>query len=90
MDVDQLSGATGSTHPQSRGPTPLAECAVCGQISKVRTVCVRSASTGLCGGCRVTGIPTATCSSGNVTDDVIAKYIAEQNMDQDEDFKVDG
>jgi len=30
------------------------------------------------------------CSSGNVTDDVIAKYIAEQNTDQDEDFKVDG
>ena len=25
-----------------------------------------------------------------VTDDVIAKYIAEQNIDQDEDFKVDG
>jgi putative transposase len=30
------------------------------------------------------------CSSGNVTDDVIVKYIAEQNVDQDEDFKVDG
>jgi putative transposase len=30
------------------------------------------------------------CSSGNVTDDVIAKYIAEQNAGQDEDFKVDG
>ena len=30
------------------------------------------------------------CSSGNVTDEVIAKYIAEQNIDQDEDFKVDG
>jgi putative transposase len=30
------------------------------------------------------------CSSGNVTNDVIAKYIAEQNIDQDEDFKVDG
>jgi hypothetical protein len=28
--------------------------------SKARTVCVRSASTGLCGGCWVTGIPTAT------------------------------
>jgi hypothetical protein len=25
-----------------------------------------------------------------VTDDVIAKYIAEQNINQDEDFKVDG
>ena len=28
--------------------------------SEVRTVCVSSASTGPCGGCRVTGIPTAT------------------------------
>ena len=30
------------------------------------------------------------CSSGNVTDEVITKYIAEQNTDQDEDFRVDG
>jgi putative transposase len=30
------------------------------------------------------------CSSGNVTDEVIAKYIAEQNIDQGEDFRVDG
>ena len=30
------------------------------------------------------------CSSGNVTDEVIAKYIADQNIDQDEDFRVDG
>jgi len=30
------------------------------------------------------------CSSGNMTDEVIAKYIAEQNLDQDEDFRVDG
>src|ERR1700736_5065581 len=29
-------------------------------ISKVGTVCVRSASTGLCGGQRVTAVPTAT------------------------------
>src|SRR5438094_7925195 len=28
--------------------------------TKVGTVCASSASTGLCGGCRVTGIPTAT------------------------------
>jgi len=28
-------------------------------------------------------------SSGNVTDEVIAKYIAEQNVDQDPDFRVD-
>jgi len=25
-----------------------------------------------------------------MTDEVIAKYIAEQNLDQDEDFRVDG
>jgi putative transposase len=30
------------------------------------------------------------CSSGNVTDEVVAKYIAEQNIEQDEDFRVDG
>lgn len=30
------------------------------------------------------------CSSGNVTDEVIAGYIANQSHDQDEDFKVDG
>ena len=30
------------------------------------------------------------CSSGNVTDEVIAKYIADQNVEQDEDFRVDG
>jgi hypothetical protein len=31
----------------------------CTPLSKVGTVCVRSASTVLCGGCRATGIPTA-------------------------------
>ncbi len=30
------------------------------------------------------------CSSGNVTDEVIAEYIAHQNTEVDEDFKVDG
>ena len=30
------------------------------------------------------------CSSGNVTDEVIAEYIANQSPDQDEDFTVDG
>jgi putative transposase len=29
------------------------------------------------------------CSSGNVTDEVIAEYIATQSQDQDDDFKVD-
>src|ERR1035437_3080265 len=60
MDVDPFSGATWCIDPPSRGSTPVAEWAVCRQISEVRTVCVTSASTDLCGGCRVTGIPTAT------------------------------
>ena len=30
------------------------------------------------------------CSSGNVTDEVIAKYIEEQNQDKEDDFKVEG
>ena len=30
------------------------------------------------------------CSSGNVTDEIIAEYIANQNQNQDEDFRVDG
>jgi putative transposase len=29
-------------------------------------------------------------SSGNVTDEAIAEYIAHQNENQDEDFRVDG
>src|ERR1035437_8409002 len=65
MDVDPFSGATWCIDPPSRGSTPVAEWAVCRQISEVRTVCVRSASTDLCGGCRVTGIPTATQPAGD-------------------------
>lgn len=30
------------------------------------------------------------CSSGNVTDEVIAKYIEEQELESDDDFKVEG
>ena len=30
------------------------------------------------------------CSSGNVTDKIIAEYIANRNQNQDEDFRVDG
>jgi len=30
------------------------------------------------------------CSSGNVTDDMIAEYIANQSHDRDDDFKVEG
>jgi len=35
-------------------------------------------------------VDTFAAVPGNVTDDVIAKYIAEQNTNVDEDFKVDG
>ena len=30
------------------------------------------------------------CSSGNVTDEIIAEYIANQNEDRVDDFRVDG
>jgi putative transposase len=30
------------------------------------------------------------CSTGNVTDEMIAEYIAHQQDDRDDDFKVDG
>jgi len=30
------------------------------------------------------------CSSGNVTDEIVAQYIANQNTTPDEDFRVDG
>ena len=30
------------------------------------------------------------CSSGNVTDDVVMQYIAQQSTDQDQDFRVEG
>jgi hypothetical protein len=33
---------------------------------------------------------SAACSFGNVTDEVIAEYIANQNETQGEDFRVDG
>jgi hypothetical protein len=51
------------TQSRESGPSGLdrvREAELRRQVSEVGTVCVRSASTGLCGGCRVTGIPTAT------------------------------
>ena len=51
----------------------MVRCAICGQASKVRTVCVKSARTDLCGGCRVTGIPTATRVE-NLLDTVRERY----------------
>ena len=60
LDVGTISGAARRLAAASRDPATVARRAVCGQASEVGTVCVRSASTGLCGGCRATGIPTAT------------------------------
>jgi hypothetical protein len=59
-DVDQLLGETREPATGSRGSAPILTFALRGHISEIRTVCVRSASTDLCGGCRATGIPTAT------------------------------
>src|SRR5438105_3629003 len=58
--MEAFSGATRGRAPRGHDPTPLAACPVCRQVFKVRTVCVSSASTDLCRGCRATGIPTAT------------------------------
>ena len=50
------------------GKHPIRMCASMPNIprSEVRTVCVRSARTGLCGGQRVTAVPTATVSASNM------------------------
>jgi len=44
----------------TQSPTPLPSGAVLRQTSEIGAVCVSSARTDLCGGCRATGIPTAT------------------------------
>ena len=41
-------------------------------------------------GAAFVGTRVFCCSSGNLTDEAIAKYIADQNIEQDEDFRVDG
>ena len=52
-------------------------------------MCANSASTGLCGGCRVIGIPTATATVGAVDEETIKKYIENQQWDQDDQgFKI--
>jgi RNA-directed DNA polymerase len=50
----------GTSYRKSRFCIRILTFALRGNTSEVRTVCVRSARTDLCGGCRVTGIPTAT------------------------------
>ena len=65
LDLGTLPGKTSETC--SRKSTilhPYPNGALRRQASKVGTVCASSASTGLCGGCRAIGIPTATESSG--------------------------
>ena len=52
-------------------------------------MCVNRASTGLCGGCRETGIPTATASVGAVDEKTIMEYIENQKWDEDDQgFKI--
>src|SRR5262249_3342238 len=60
LDVDALSGVTRPSDPGGGDRASLASRAVYRPVSEVGTVCVSSASTGLCGGCEVTRIPTAT------------------------------
>jgi hypothetical protein len=52
-------------------------------------VCANSASTGLCGGCRAIGIPTATARVGAVDEATIKAYIESQKWDEDDQgFKI--
>ncbi len=64
LDVGAVPASHGPLSASTEGPTPLSFGAVLRQTSEIRAVCVRSACTDLCGGCRVTGIPTATPTSG--------------------------
>src|SRR5215472_1325479 len=60
LDLGALPSA--SRHPPPGGPNPtsLSQRTLCRHPSKVGTVCVNRASTGLCGGQRATAVPTAT------------------------------
>ena len=55
-----LQSAPRHPHPGGPNPTSLSQRTLCRHKSKVGTVCVNRASTGLCGGYRATDIPTAT------------------------------
>src|ERR1035437_3892957 len=54
LDVEQISADPRQPPTASRDSASVSRGTLCVQTSKVRTVCVRSASTDLCGGCRVT------------------------------------
>src|SRR6516164_2270888 len=60
MDMGALQSAPRHPHPGGPNPTSLSQRTLCRHPSKVGTVCVNRASTGLCGGYRATDIPTAT------------------------------
>src|SRR5262250_583062 len=60
MDMGALQSASRHPHPGGPNPTSLSQRTLCRHTSKVGTVCVNRASTGLCGGYRATDIPTAT------------------------------
>jgi hypothetical protein len=60
LELGALSGETRTLDPGSPDPAFVSGGALGVQTSKIRTVCVRSVRTDPCGGCRVTGIPTAT------------------------------
>src|SRR6516165_1027161 len=60
LDMGALQGASRHPHPGGPNPTSLSQRTLCRHPSKVGTVCVNRASTGLCGGYRATDIPTAT------------------------------
>jgi hypothetical protein len=77
VDLEPLSQAASRSDTGSPHFTPLSRCALCRQASKVRTVCVSCASTGLCGGQRATAVPTATHYS-----DCLAEARARHSMAQ--------
>src|SRR5215831_2449280 len=60
LDMGALPSASRHPHPGGPNPTSLSQRTLCRHPSKVGTVCVNRASTGLCGGYRATDIPTAT------------------------------
>src|SRR6516162_4885703 len=62
LDMGALQGASRHPHPGGPNPTSLSQRTLCRHPSKVGTVCVNRASTGLCGGYRATDIPTATAA----------------------------
>jgi hypothetical protein len=60
LDMGAIHGATRQLATGGRDPTSVSDSAFRRQTSQTGTVCVSRASTGLCGGQRVTAVPTAT------------------------------